>query len=135
MQRVELRTEPKNFNFIFKRHTDDDVYIGVYDTLPGVLLYLSHIVAELFHRMTPMDGGSKTAFTVRSIYGFHLVERSEAAEETIQRLSALSDHVKCASCNVPLTLTHHNASRIVMTESFRCTFCKTVTPFPFAWLF
>ena len=135
VQRVEVRTEPQNFNFIFKRQTDDDVYIGVYDTLPGVLLYLSHVIMELFHRMHPMDPGAKKAFEVRSIYGFHLVEKSGPAKEIIQRLSTLSDHVRCASCNASVTLTHHNAVRIVMTESFRCTTCRIITPFPFAWLF
>jgi hypothetical protein len=135
VQRVELRTEPQNFNFIFKRHSDDDVYIGAYDALPGVLLYLSHVIMGLFHKMRPMDGGAKTAFEVRSIFGFGLVEGDEFANETIRRLSVLSELVACASCSTPLTVTHHNAARIVMTESFRCTACRRITPFPFAWIF
>ena len=32
--RVELRTEPQNLNFIFKRTTDNGVYIAVYEALP-----------------------------------------------------------------------------------------------------
>jgi hypothetical protein len=134
VQRVELRTEPQNFNFIFKRHTDDDVYMGVYDTLPGVMLYLSHVVTELFNRMQPMDRGSKMAFTVRSIYGFHLVGESDQVTKIQRRLSVLSAYTACEKCQTSPTFTYHNAARIVMTESFRCTACKKITPFPFAWL-
>jgi hypothetical protein len=132
-QRIKLRTEPQNFNFIYKRHTDDDVYIAVYDTLPAVMLYLSHVVLGLFDRMQPMDAGSKAAFTVRSIYGLHLVEGDQAIAIQ-QRLSILSDYVRCSTCNTAPKLTYHNAARILMTESFRCTACKKVTAFPFAWL-
>jgi hypothetical protein len=132
--RDEFRTEPQNFNFIFKPHTDDDVYLGVSDTLPGVMLYLSHVVAELFDRMEPMDSGSKMGFTVRSIYGFHLVEQSDRVTEIQQRLSALSGYIGCATCKTSPTFTHHNAARIVMTDSFRCTACKRITPFPFSWV-
>lgn len=135
VQRVELRTEPQNFNFIFKRQTDDDIYVGLYDILPGVLLYLSHPITELFHQMRLMDEGAKKAFAVRSIFGFHLAKNDEQSLEIRRRLSALSAHVKCATCNTPMTPTHHDAARIVLAESFRCTACRKITPFPFAWLF
>jgi hypothetical protein len=107
VQRVELRTEPENFNFIFKRHADDDVYMGVYDALPGVMLYLSHVVTELFNRMQPLDSGSKMAFTARSIFGFHLVQESDEVAEIKQWLSALLAGIVCATCKTPLTFTHH----------------------------
>jgi len=134
-QKVELRTEPENFNFIFKRHTDDDVYVGVYDALPGVLLYLSHIVMELFQRIQPMDEGAKRAFTVRSTGGYHLVRRSEAGLQIQHHFVNLLATLKCAACETSLKFTHHNCARILLNESFRCSTCRRVTPFPFAWLF
>ncbi|WP_454722087.1 MULTISPECIES: hypothetical protein [Cupriavidus] len=134
-QRIELRTEPENFNFIFKPHTDDDVYIGVYDALPGVLLYLSHVVAKLFQRMQPWDDGARKAFNVRSIYGFHLVRRDDMGLEIQRKLSELSKHVICDTCGTPARPTYHNIGRILLNESFRCTSCRRVAPFPFAWLF
>jgi hypothetical protein len=132
--RKEFVTEVQNFNFIFKHHSDDDVYLGVYDTLPRLMLYLSHVITELFHRIQPMDKALKMAFTVRSKYGLHLVEQSEQMIETQQMLAILADHIECSACKTPPTITYHNAARIVLAESFRCTACRKITPFPFGWL-
>lgn len=77
VQRVELETTPENFNFIFKRYDDDDLYELVYEVLPHVLLYLSHVIFGLFERMAAPDDGGKNAFHVRSILGLYLVEGEE----------------------------------------------------------
>lgn len=136
VQHIELRTSPENFNFIFKSHTDDDIYASVYEQLPDLMLYLSHVILELFERVEPMDHGAKTAFETRSMFGLYLVERSGTGQEVMDRLAkALTPVVSCGVCKTPVVITPHNASRIVLTESFRCTACRRVQPFPFAWLF
>src|SRR3546814_630092 len=72
IDRIELRTEPENFNFIFKNYTDPDIDEGFYRWLPYLLLYLSHVIMGLFDRMRPMDKGSIDAFNVRSTNGYSL---------------------------------------------------------------
>lgn len=136
VDRLELRTSPENFNFIFKAHSDDDTYHGVYEQLPGLLLYLMHVLLELFQRMKAMDPGAKRAFEVRSIFGLYLVEGGANAQYVLKYLTkTLTPKFSCPDCRTPVTATAHNASRIVLTESFRCTNCRVVTPFPYAWMF
>lgn len=134
-QRIELQTFPENFNFIFKSPADDDVYIGVYDALPSALLYLTHVIVELFNRMRPMDTGTKGAISTRSIFGFHLVERNERLSETKHQLTQFTSKIRCATCQAPISMTDHNVARIVMNDSFRCSSCQRVTVIPFSWMF
>lgn len=134
VDRVELRTEAENFNFIFKNYADDDIYHGIYYSLPHALLFLTHVVLELFNRIAPMDAGAKKAFVIRSILGLYLVEGEANEAVAIERLSALSEHFSC-DCGAPLKVTPHNAARITLSESYRCTSCRRVNGFPFAWMF
>jgi len=136
VDRPELRTSPENFNFIFKSPYDDDTYHSVYEQLPGLLLYLMHVMLELFQRMAAMDPGAKRAFEVRSIFGLYLVEGGDNFDYVLKCFTnVLAPELCCPDCKAPLKITLHNASRIVLTESFRCTTCRVVAPFPFAWLF
>ncbi|MEI9414445.1 hypothetical protein [Mesorhizobium sp. Cs1321R2N1] len=134
VQRIELETTPENFNFIFKRHTDDDLYELIYDVLPQVLLYLSHVIFGLFERIALPDDGGKNAFYVRSILGFYLVQGEENQSHATKRLAGLTC-VKCPDCHSALKITPHNAARLVLTESYRCAGCRRVQPFPFSWIF
>ncbi|WP_421590944.1 hypothetical protein [Shinella sp. M27] len=134
VQRAELETTPENFNFIFKRYDDDDLYELIYDVLPHVLLYLSHVIFCLFERMAAPDHGSKNAFHVRSILGLHLVEGEENEAYAIERLADLKC-VECPDCHSALKITPHNAARLVLTESYRCAGCRRSQPFPFSWIF
>jgi hypothetical protein len=134
VQRVELETTPENFNFIFKRYADDDLYELIYDVLPHVLLYLSHVIFGLFERMAPPDDGSKNAFHVRSILGLYLVEGKENEAHATKRLAGLTC-VECPDCHSALKITPHNAARLVLTESYRCAGCRRVQHFPFSWIF
>lgn len=134
VQRVELETTPENFNFIFKRYDDDDLYELIYDVLPHVLLYLSHVILGLFERMAAPDDGGKHAFHVRSILGLYLVEGEENEAHAMEGLAGLTC-VKCPDCHAPLKITPHNAARLVLTESYRCAGCRRSQPFPFSWIF
>lgn len=134
VQRVELETTPENFNFIFKRYDDDDLYELIYDVLPHVLLYLSHVIFGLFERMTVPDHGSKSAFDVRSILGLYLVEGEENEAYAMERLADLTCF-ECPDCHSALKITPHNAARLVLTESYRCADCRRSQPFPFSWMF
>ena len=134
VDRVELRTEPENFNFIFKNYADDDIYHGIYYSLPHALLFLSRVMLELFERIAPMDPGAKEASEVHSILGLYLVEGEENEALAIKRLSSLAEHFSC-DCGAPLKVTPHNAARITLSESYRCTDCRRVHGFPFAWMF
>lgn len=133
-QRVELQTTPENFNFIFKNFSDDDVYDLIYYALPHALLYLSHVILGLFERMASPEEGGKRAFNVRSILGLYLVEGGENEVHAVEHLSSLSA-LQCPDCDAALKITPHNAARIVLTESFRCSTCRRTQPFPFSWIF
>ncbi|MGH7814402.1 MAG: hypothetical protein ACREQI_10440 [Candidatus Binataceae bacterium] len=134
VQRIELQTLPENFNFIFKNHNDDDVYYRVYNALPYVLLLLSHVVVGLFDRMKAMEKGVMVMFYLRSVLGFLLLEEkgSEDAQGAIGEL--LSPDLSCTYCKSRLRVSRHNAARLLMTESFRCTTCRRVSAFPFSWM-
>lgn len=136
MQRVELRTSPQNFNFIFKSPVDDDIYETLYAVLPIILLFVTHVVVELFQRLKPMDPGARVAFGVRTTFGYYLNATPELQEITRKLLSdATNGHVFCDACDLPTKVTLHNARRMVLTESLRCTGCGCKGGFPFSWLF
>lgn len=135
VQRVELQTTPENFNFIFRKYTDDDLYELVYYALPHALLYLSHVIVGLFEQIAPPDAAGKRAFQVRSILGLYLVEGEENEAHAVERLAGLAEVVLCPDCNTALKITPHNAGRLVLTQSFRCAACRRVQPFPFSWMF
>jgi len=134
VQRVELETTPENFNFIFKNYADNDLYELIYDVLPHVLLFFSHVILGLFERIAVPDEGGKNAFHVRSILGLYLVEGHENQAYAIERLDMLA-HVKCPDCQSTLKITPHNAARLILTESYRCVRCQRSQPFPFSWIF
>lgn len=135
-QRAEVRTDPQNFNFVFKNHTDNDVYDGVYDLLPPLLLYLAHVMLGLFERIKPMDEGAKSAFVFRTTHGLSLIGDADEVRAIRTLLtSLLQPHCSCAHCDAPLTVTTHNAARILLTDSCRCTSCRRAMGLPFSWLF
>ena len=133
VERIQLRTSPENFNFIFKSYADDDIYHQVYDCLPYILLFLSNVIAGLFNSMKEMDAGARNAFHLRSLIGFLLLEvtSARAAQGALQNM--LGHHVDCDACGAQLILSRHNAARIVMTDSFRCARCRRIRPYPFSW--
>jgi hypothetical protein len=73
IERLELRTTPQNFNFIFKSYADDDTYDALYSWAPYLLFFLAHAILGLFDRMRKMQGAVKTAFAVRSLFAFTLL--------------------------------------------------------------
>ncbi|MFZ2308509.1 MAG: hypothetical protein WAW34_14345 [Rhodoferax sp.] len=135
-QRIEVRTAPQNFNFVFKSHADNDVYDGVYELLPPLLLYLAHVVLGLFQRIKPMDEGAKSAFQFRTIHGLSLIGDVDEVRGIQELLTGLlQSHLSCGHCDAPLTVTAHNAARILLTDSCRCTSCRRAMGLPFSWLF
>lgn len=136
VERIELRTSPENFNFIFKNPEDDDVYEGLYAVLPTVLLYMAHVVGILYERIKPMDPGAKKAFVFRTVNGFRFLHYEGGAAALAEVMGkTLSPRVKCTACNAPLRVTQYNAARLLFTDSFRCTRCRHKQPFPLSWLF
>lgn len=135
-QRPEVRTSPQNFNFVFKSHSDNDVYDGVYELLPPLLLYLAHVNLELFQRIKPMDEGAKSAFVFRTTHGLRLIGDADEVLATRRHLTCLlQEDLGCSSCGANLVITEHNCARILLTESYRCTSCRRQIDFPFSWLF
>ncbi len=133
IQHLELRTAPKNFNFIFANPEEDEIYHVVYAILPYALLFLSHVCAALFDRIRAMDDGARNAFYVRSTCGYCLVEGKGKTEDMLDEV--LSQSLVCPKCKSKFQISRHSAARIVLTESYRCSKCRRVSPFPFSWLF
>ena len=134
VQNIELKTQPQNFNFIFKSPLSDDVYENLYDYLPYVMLYLSQVMLNLYNRMQKMDSGAWDAFQIRSTIGYLIASHGLSAESSGQFSKALSK-VSCKHCDAPLKLTDYNFGKIILADSFRCSACKINNPFPFSWLF
>ncbi|HXQ65403.1 MAG TPA: hypothetical protein VN980_02430 [Alphaproteobacteria bacterium] len=135
VERMELRTTPQNFNFIFKSYADDDTYDALYQRLPYLLFFLAHTILDLFDRMRRMDEGVKTAFAIRSLFAFSLLEGGEGKKATLKELSTMLSNIACAYCKAPLKVTSHNAGRIVLTDGFRCTNCGKKNLIAFSWAF
>lgn len=136
VERIEIKTSPENFNFIFKNPNEDDVYEALYTALPTVLLYLSHVILALYERIKPPESGAKNAFVFRTInaYRFLHYEGGQAALAEVMG-EALSPHIRCPGCAMPLKVTQYNAMRLLLTESFRCTRCRRRQLFPLSWIF
>ena len=135
IERLELRTTPQNFNFIFKNYEDDDTYDALYSCAPYLLFFLAHVILELFDRMRNMDEGVKTAFAVRSLFAFTLLEGGGGEKATLKELNRMLADVACDHCKAPLKVTSHNAGRILLTDSFRCARCQRKNLIAFSWAF
>ena len=135
VQHLELRTSPQNFNFIFKDPVDDDIYYLVYEWMPYILLFLSHVIAGLFNKMKKMSEGSSVAFYIRTVHGFILTENLDSISTIEMLKKMLSKDVVCDNCGSKLKVTYYNATRILLTESFRCTSCRHFNALPFSWIF
>ena len=125
----QIQTAAENFNFIFKDPFDDDVYDFLYEKLPVILLFMSHVIIELFDRMKKMDELSKHLFEVRTVLAYQLI----AAADKLRALSAfekmLSVRPRCSRCSREGKTTVYNASRMLLRSEFRCTFCGTLSPY------
>ncbi len=88
VQNIELRTSPQNFNFIFANPSDDDIYYAVFNVLPYILLFLSHVCVSLFNRIRTMEEGASDAFYLRSVYGFCLVEDKGEVQKLLDGIFA-----------------------------------------------
>ncbi len=134
IENIELKTSPENFNFIFRNAADDDVYEVVYQWLPYVLLFLSHVVMKLFDRMQTLDKGAETAFVVRSKAGYLLSLSGELSQFVADHVGGAFEGT-CDDCGTPMKVSHFNAAKIVLCQQYRCPGCRRVSPFPFAWAF
>lgn len=136
VDRIEIKTSPENFNFIFKSPSDDDVYEILYAVLPMVLLYMTHVVMTLYERIKAMDVGAKKALIFRTVNGYRLLGYARGAALLADAIgSVLSHQFKCGDCDAPLKVTEHNVARLLLTDSFRCTQCRRIQPFPLSWVF
>jgi hypothetical protein len=134
--RIEIKTSPENFNFIFKNPNDDDVYEILYTALPTALLYLAHVILALYERIEPPCPGAKRAFVFRTISAYRFLHYQSGPTILKEVMGeALSPIIRCPSCATPLKVTQHNAVRLMLTESFRCTHCKRKQSFPLSWVF
>lgn len=129
----ETHTHPENFNFIFKHPLDDDLYDNIYSILPDALLFLAHLLIELFNEIQPMELGAYDTFYVRSILGHSLTAGDGSFAQDIMD-NFLKNELQCPTCEKVLKITKYNTARIALTDSFRCTHCQRLSDFPFSWL-
>ena len=129
------QTSPQNFNFIFKNPSDDDIYDIIYNCLPYIVFFLSHVMIELFDNMKSMDKGAKEAFRIRALLGSSLVEGFKCSDSIRILKGAFENIISCPNCHSDLKITYYNAVKIVLTESYRCTNCRRSHYFPFSYIF
>ncbi|HEX6858798.1 MAG TPA: hypothetical protein VF138_01165 [Caulobacteraceae bacterium] len=136
VQRPKLKTAPENFNFIFKRPDDDELYQLTYAWLPYILLFMSHTVMQLFDRVQPMGKGVLSNFMIRSKGAYLLSVDGEPADFFVAELSELfrKNNYVCEACGVRLKVTRFNAASIILRQQYRCTGCGRHHPLPFSWM-
>ncbi|MDE1546270.1 hypothetical protein PTW32_12660 [Dechloromonas agitata] len=136
VDRIEIKTSPENFNFIFNQPADQDIYRTLYASLPTVLLYLAFLVMTLYQRIHPIENGSRSAFMFRTINGYRLLLGKEASLAVASAIGkVLSPLLQCANCKTPLKVTESNAAKLLLADCFQCTKCRGKQLFPFSWMF
>ena len=125
----QIQTAPENFNFIFKNPFDDDVYDFLYEKLPLIFLFMSHVIIELFDRMKKMDKLSKHLFEIRTVLAYQLIAGADRPRALSAFEELLSVRPRCARCAKEGRTTLYNASRMLMRSEFRCNFCGTLSPY------
>lgn len=136
VDRLEIRTSPENFNFIFSHPLNDELYVALYQMLPTVLLYLAHVIMALFERIKATDPGSQKSLVFRTVNAYRLLQSKEHAKVVTAALGhGLSKRVQCPVCSTSLRVTRHNAARLLLTDQYRCSRCQRVSAYPFSWLF
>lgn len=133
VERPELKTSPQNFNFIFKNYNDDDIYEIIYSWLPYVLLFLSHVVLNIYSRMTKLDKSAVRAFVIRSKSSYLLT--LDNLDGWVAKEIGKAFNGNCEDCNTPLKITKFNAALITLRDRYRCTGCGRVNGIPFSWMF
>jgi|TARA_A100001391_G_scaffold183172_1_gene150133 hypothetical protein len=135
-EKVELKTLPENFNFIFLGPADPDTYRTLYASLPPVLLYLTLVVMVLHERISPIQEGTKSALLFRAINGYRLLLGSPLSEVVVEVMKeTLGPRVKCPACSAGLKVTPRNAAQLLLADSFHCNSCRRKQYFPFSWTF
>lgn len=136
VDRIEIRTSPENFNFIFSKPADHEIYRALYASLPTVLLYLTLVVMILYQRIRPMDQGTRTALVFRATNGYRLLLGKQTSNAVVNALSeVLSSRVKCSDCKAALKVTASNAAKLILADCFQCTTCRRKQLFPLSWMF
>ena len=125
----ELKTSPENFNFIFKNPLDDDVYDLIYQKLPYLLLFMSHVIIGIFNQMEKMDETSRHLFQARSTLSFDLILGSDKNRALSAFRELISKSPSCSKCSEECKATLYNAVRMLFMSEFRCTNCRKINPF------
>ena len=125
----QIRTVAENFNFIFKNPFDDDAYFFLYEELPVILLFMSHVIIELFDRIKKMDELSKHIFETRTVLAYQLIAGADAPRSLAAFEEVLPERPRCPTCSRDVKITVYNASRMLLRSEFRCTFCGILSPY------
>ena len=120
----ELRTDPENFNFIFKNPQDDDLYDLIYFNLPYLILLMSHVIMSVFNRMREMDDTSRVLFEGRSIIAYSLIVGREKLDVLRQFRSMMPALPRCSDCKRECKVTLYNAVRMLLASELRCVYCR-----------
>ena len=131
-----IRTEPLNFNFIFKNPDDDDVYENVYFPLAYVLMYLFFLQLKTYGRMT-LISESYVRWVQTAMLGtfeavFDITNGELIITEWVNQL--LEPFLSCVVCEKKMTVTKATAPRLFMAEEIFCSECQSVQQFPLWWL-
>ncbi|HEX3464250.1 MAG TPA: hypothetical protein VHS78_09420 [Candidatus Elarobacter sp.] len=131
-----IRTQPLNFNFIFKNPNDDDVYENIYFPLAYVLMYLFFLQLKTYSRMAVISESfvnwAQTALlgTFESV--FDVPNGKTVITDWVNEL--FEPFLNCVVCEKKMTVTKETAARLFMAEEIVCPSCQAVQQFPLWWL-
>lgn len=133
VQNPIIKTSSENLNFIFKDPGDDDNYEFLYHHLPGIMLYATHVILYLMKGMSEPTEGAFEAALFRIKAGFLLLDK-QSKKSVIAAFKELENEIECSFCKSSLKVSHYNAARMVLAESFRCSSCRKTNYFPLSWM-
>lgn len=133
-ERVELKTSPENFNFVFKDCFEDDIYEHLYEKLPQILYIFALTIFQLFNRIKRADKKSISSLYLRMGLGLgHLIQRGTLSEVNLIIEKMLAPH-KCPKCEMPFKLNSKNYLGLVIGDNYKCQNCRTNFNLPFSYL-
>jgi hypothetical protein len=129
-----MRTDPLNFNFIFKNPDDNDTYEGIYFPLGYVLMYLLLLEMKTMSRMGAASESYVSWATATMMGSFEALFREGETPYVKALDDALGPLLRCLFCKQQMRVARENAPRLLMAGRIVCPGCGQDQEFPLFWL-
>jgi len=129
-----IKTDPYNFNFIFKHPTQDDIYDTSYEGISYILLCLHLMQLELMKRFNHPTEGYLKQLNMRAVGTYQATFLPGKSDMVVALNDTLGELMKCPVCHKEIRIKKSTAPRFFITEILECNHCGNEHQFPLSWL-